>query len=372
MGVSPPKKKRKGGSGGNIFEIEMLPAREGDCLLLTWGTRRKLHHALIDGGRSKTYPSLKHRLEELPAKERTLELFVISHIDRDHIEGALAFLEDRKRPVRFRDIWFNSYDHLRGAKVEAFGALQGERLSAALLRQRLPWNKAFRGKPAETQGARPVAKKLAGGLKITLLSPDRKRLEALIPAWKCTCEDAGLIPGVKARRREIAKGLEVFGRIDIKRLAKLPFEKDDSAPNGTSIAFLAEFKNKRILLAADAHPNVLEESLVATRRARPGRKISLTALKVSHHGSVHNTSPELLNLIKCPKFLISTNGSIHQHPDATAIARLIRLGKPGKELIFNYHSDETLVWTNSTWQGKPKYSTRYPMKGEEGLVIVKL
>jgi phosphoribosyl 1,2-cyclic phosphodiesterase len=72
-----------------VLEIEMLPAREGDCLLLSWGAGASPYRILIDGGRAQTYSSLKRRLSNLPSTKREFELLVITHIDRDHIEGAL-------------------------------------------------------------------------------------------------------------------------------------------------------------------------------------------------------------------------------------------------------------------------------------------
>jgi hypothetical protein len=45
-------------------------------------------------------------------------------------------LEDPASPIQFQDVWFNSYDHLCNSEVEAFGAIRGERLTAAL--RRLP------------------------------------------------------------------------------------------------------------------------------------------------------------------------------------------------------------------------------------------
>jgi beta-lactamase superfamily II metal-dependent hydrolase len=354
---------------GRLFKIEMLPACEGDCLLLTWGTKTRFYHALIDGGRARTYTALKKRLERIPSQELTFELFVISHIDRDHIEGAVAVLEDPNRPIRFRDIWFNGYDHLLNKKVETFGAVQGERLSTALLRNRLPWNKAFSGGAVETNILRPVTKKLAGGLKLTLLSPDRNKLEALIPVWESACREAGLIPGIKARKRELGAEIEVFGRIDIRKLAKMSFEEDRSEPNGTSIAFLAEYGGECALLAADAHPGILEQSL-ATLEEKRKKRLGLSVMKVAHHGSARNTSPSLLKRVVCSKFLVSTNGSIYHHPDQLAMARLITLPKRRKELFFNYKSDETKLWENQNWKRDYVYSTRYPERGEDGTMSV--
>ena len=343
----------------DIFEIEMLPGREGDCLMLTWGEGPRLHRMLIDGGRAQTCPDIKRRVAVLPEAERQFELFIISHVDRDHIEGALALLEDPAMPLGFRDVWFNGYHHLLDPEAEVFGPVQGERVTTALLNRKLPWNKHFGGKAVVTDGERPRSVTLEGDMKLTVLSPNAKKLAAMEPVWKEACKDAGLIPGVAARREEAEEeGWEFFGSINIKQLAEQPFAPDRSEPNGTSIAVLAEYKNKRVLLAADAHPDLVEASLAAL--AKPGEKLFLDAIKVAHHGSQHNTSSRLMDLTSCSKFLISTNGAIHHLPNPVAMSRLIYFGDENKEFIFNYKSDETDLWNNATWKQKYKYQTRYP------------
>jgi hypothetical protein len=61
------------------------------------------------------------------------------------------------------------------------------------------------------------------------------------------------------------------------------------------------------------------------------------AIKVSHHGSALNTSPELLELIDSEKFLISTNGKSFGHPDTETIARIVtRKAAYRRTLYFNY------------------------------------
>ena len=57
--------------------------------------------------------------------------------------------------------------------------------------------------------------------------------------------------------------------------------------------------------------------------------------KISHHGSRKNTSNELLELIKCRKFLISTDGKQHYHPDKESLSRII-CSQERPCLIFNY------------------------------------
>ena len=167
-----------------MFEIEMLPAREGDALWIRYGNPDALRQILIDGGRAGTYNEIKERVAQLPADQRKFELFVITHVDRDHIEGALKLLEDPDLDLAFGEIWFNGYDHLKGVELETFGAMQGERLTTAILRRKARWNTAFSGGAVKVDdvGDLPL-RKLKGGMKLTILSPDTDKLTKLVPAW---------------------------------------------------------------------------------------------------------------------------------------------------------------------------------------------
>lgn len=353
-----------------ILRVEMLPAREGDCILIIYGEADRPCRVMVDGGRLATYSAVRERFSRLPDAERTFELLIVSHVDRDHIEGVLAMLEDPDPPVGFKDIWFNGYDHLRDPDVETFGAVQGERLTVALQRHLDRWNAAFGGRSVEKRSGQNQIT-LDGGLEITLLSPDRKKLEAMVPVWKKECEEAGLIPGMAARRPALPDDLERMGSIDINQLAGQAFVPDRAEANGTSIAILARYEEQQVLLTADSHADLLIESLRPLATAH-GDRLRLDALKVPHHGSQHNLSTELLELVSCPRFLISTNGAYFGHPDAAAIARVIKHGGVRPELIFNYASDETLLWNNPRWKSRLGYATVYPDPSQNGNQVVDL
>jgi hypothetical protein len=79
---------------------------------------------------------------------------------------------------------------------------------------------------------------------------------------------------------------------DLEALAASDFQEDTSTANHSSIAFLAEYDGKRAIFAADAPAGGLLASL---ERLLPEKPFDLDVLKVSHHGSSHTTS---LNLIK--------------------------------------------------------------------------
>lgn len=337
----------------------MLPAREGDCLWIRYGDADAPRQILIDGGRLGTFRDIKERLQNLPVDKREFELFVITHVDRDHIEGALALLEDPDLDLSLKEIWFNGYDHLIGAALETFGAVQGERLTTALLRRKAHWNTAFNGGPVKITDTGELPQiELAGGMTLTLLSPDTDKLAKLAPKWDAECEEAGLRPGIEARRSEV-EGLETFGaQLNVEMLAARPLKPDTTLPNGSSIALLAEYDGIRVLLAADAHIDRLVPSLQAL--VENGEHLRLDAFKLSHHGSSGNISREMLELIECPRYLISTNGSYFKHPAAEAIARLLKFGGASKTLYFNYASDYTNLWDDANLRGAYNYSVEYP------------
>jgi hypothetical protein len=350
-----------------VFTIEMLPAREGDCLWITYGDETRKRHVLIDGGRKATGKEVRKKIAALPPDERRLELVVATHVDRDHIEGLLELAEARFDGVEIGDIWFNGYTHLVNGFVP-MGAAQGERFGDALMEHDLPWNEAFQRKRVAVANGEPIQlPELPGGLKLTLLSPTPEKLDEMRPVWEDEVRIAGMKAGLPPEQA-VPRGFTSMGTIDVDTLAASAFQDDHTEPNGTSIALLAEFAGKRILLSADAHGDVLTASI---RTLADGGKLKLDAFKIAHHGSAHNLSREMLELIDCKRFLISTNGSYFNHPDTSAMSRIVRFGGEQPQLVFNYRSDETESWEDADLQSRYGYSTLYP-SGDNGFQLIDL
>ena len=310
----------------------MLPAQRGDCLWLTYGKRGDLHHVIIDGGPQETIPTLvpvlEERIRRLGGTESRVELLMVSHVDADHIQGAVSLLSDHRRVRLFDDIWFNGYRHLTGL----LGGPDGERLTAALNTQPKRWNKAFGGAAVVISGKGPLPTvTLKGGLEITLLAPGRTALTRLIPQWEKACEKAGIMEGQGAEIAKRSWQRDALLGFNANVLAKRKYTKDTSRPNATSIACIAKYENKRVLLLADAPT---EAVIAGLKRLGPGPH-RFSAVKVSHHGSEHNTSLEFCQLISSKRWLVSTNGAVFEHPDPESLARIVTTqDKP--ELVFNY------------------------------------
>lgn len=352
-----------------IFNINFLPARYGDSLWIEYGDEDQPNIILIDGGTGETRKEIRDLINELP-EPRHIELLVVTHIDQDHIEGILKILEEETLGFTIGSIWFNGWSHLPdNGKVEFFGPVQGERLTAAILKHKLSWNTHFNKEAVVINEVGNLPEIiLKDGFKITLLSPTRSNLIKLKQFWKKEVEDANLQPGFGLQiEEENDEEIEVFGieKPDIDELIKLPFKEDKTAANGSSIAFLGEFAEKRVLFSGDSFPSVILHSLNRIEKDL----FPIDLFKLSHHGSSSNTSPALIEKLDCKKFAISTNGSRYEHPDDVTIARLIKLGGDETQLFFNYRTKYNEKWDDGILKLKYKYYTTYPDYNKEGLKI---
>ena len=354
-----------------MFKVKFLPARFGDSIWIEYGDEQEPHRVLIDGGTAGTRKDIQRLLDALPPEQRRFELVVITHIDRDHIEGVLGLLEQADLSFEVGEVWFNGWFHLPDKPgAVPFGAVQGERLSGAILDHKIPWNRAF-GENAvcipETGGL-PVVE-LPGGLKLTLLSPTVEKLIELKPIWEQEVREAHLEPGFGTVEEEAAEGAVEFGLPilpDVERLANSPFEADASEANGSSLALLAEYEGKRIALTGDAHADILLEAL---ERLSPGERVRLDLYKLSHHGSKFTTDRDLLKKLDCPLYVFSTNGSIFHHPDQETVARVIVAGGNQPKLVFNYRTEHNDIWDNEELKQRHGYTVRYPAGSEQGIEI---
>lgn len=357
-----------------MLSINMLPARQGDALWVEYGDPPR--RLLIDGGVAATWDRLRSRIEAQRHDQRHFELLVISHIDRDHIQGALPLLAQADElGVTFGDVWFNGYRHLPKTPIESLGPVEGERLTTLLLDKRLPWNEAFDGHAVAIpsgDGELP-RRELEGGLLLTVLSPGLPELERLRPIWSKVVTENNLNPEVEHELpTPPTEGVESFGPTpSVDQLAAKPFIPDTTPPNGTSIALLLELEGgPAAILSADAYPRVLQQTVGQLLRKRMGKRLKLNAFKLPHHGSRANVNRGLLELIDCPLHLFSTDGTQTKHPHPEAVARVLDTVTQKPSLAFNYRSDYNEIWRDPATIDRYRYRLCCPDEGEAGLVVV--
>lgn len=356
-----------------MLKIKMYPARNGDSFLVDAGGS----FILIDAGFASTYQDfVKTDLASLSSDGHRLALAVCTHIDADHIGGLLEFFSSNgpepRRIVAVDRVWHNSLRSLplppgreegaegklvlealqrRGlggpAALEPISARQGSSLAKLLKQGVYRWNEGD-GTTYISQDQQPLT--LSKEVSVEVVGPTRARLEALRNVWlkevaklgykggeaptdllddayEMWCANATEAPPPKIRK------VSANGNM---RLADI-YSPDQSPANGSSIAVIIKSAGVRALFLGDAWA---EDTVAMLKSGKPATgPILFDAIKVSHHGSCHNTSPDLLATVDAPCFLISTDGSRHGHPDFEVLAEIVDRPAPfERRLIFNYET----------------------------------
>lgn len=361
-----------------FFRIELLPARQGDAIWIEYGNTSRTRRILIDAGPIDAYKDVESKLKTLPEGDKRVELVVITHVDNDHIEGMIRLFAEKRQKwlIAPEDIWFNGYRHMHEDGV--LGGREGDFLSALLNRRAFGlWNKHFSNKAVNTQPGKPLpVVQLADGMKITLLSPSPPKLKNMAKKWIRDVDKHGLKPGdldkawdqlLSHTKLHPNDGI-LGGPGEIDEVLRKQLKTDQSAANGSSIAFLAEFEGKSCLFLGDSHASIIAKSI--QKLIPPDQqRLKVDAVKVSHHGSRNNISKKLLELIDTRNYLVSTSGARYKHPNKPAINAIILSSLQDPVLWFNYKSDFTQPWEKTLKPGLRSYQTRYPLNKSGGISI---
>ena len=108
--------------------------------------------------------------------------------------------------------------------------------------------------------------------------------------------------------------------------------------------------------------------LEALHRLAAGGRYRVDLCKVSHHGSRHNINRELLSLLDCRHWLLSTSGRRHGHPHREAMARI--LCRPDEATAwFNYRGPTTEEYATPALSARYGFSAVYPAPTDPGITL---
>lgn len=360
--------------------VHFLPAKAGDCFVVEFDNGECI---IVDCGYKSTYEiELKPLLIQLNQKGCRVILMLITHIDQDHIEGAIEFLRENgpsstPKIIKVENIWFNGFfntlfmrDEFRERRRAVIGNLQETRMKMVLgqLSMQINGNAgpisathsqsfeelcAQHGYRLNEQFVDRVIKRSAeirnhlvnhpiqiGECKLIVLSPNEVSLERL--AHKLNIEMIRNF-GVNYELSNHSEFARLFERLMELQIEPGISEEYISASearlerwigtstlahmndvNNACIVIEIEYKDLRLLFTGDSDSDNWAEYLTE----------EYDVIKLSHHGT---TKPniKLLDKTKGKTILISTDGGKqNRHPENDLLARAILSGN--KNIYFNY------------------------------------
>lgn len=344
--------------------LKILPVKCGDAFVLTHkDVKGRVRNIIIDGGYIKSYPKIEKEVENIKSNKQQIDLWVLTHLDADHINGAIKYLREEEKNDKGKLIgrfWFNFFDAFKLSDDSPFLSFgKGFDLREQLQKFNI------KGRQDIINSLKPIT---FGDAKITILSPDHKTFGKLKEKWKSEFRRyVGGDPPVYISNHSVkdAKTIE--------ELSQAKDAKEDSGESGlinrSSIAFLYEENKKRLLMLGDAYPSVLLSVLGKEYSKKNPLKVKY--IKLSHHGSRKNYHTDLLNTVRCTRFIISADGD-NQHgiPDKEVLSKILTHPERdrSKKIIFYFSHDDIrfrkLFETDKDAEARFNFTCKYPMKGK--------
>lgn len=358
--------------------VHFLPAMAGDCILI------ELEHPdciLIDCGYKTTYNTeLRPLLLRLNAEGYRISLMIISHIDRDHIEGAVHFLRengDAEIPaiIPVDEIWINGFFNtlfprleFKHREIDELSLEERKMLSDKLKSLKMSFPDEGYISVAQCKALERLC--VQNGYRVNCSCPDRiVKRSAMRYSEVATnrisiagCQIAILNPGepqLEALSRELDREMiRWFGRDykiqqsdEFTQLFELLMELYEEPTSSEPIMAMSANLKSWLGTSSLTPMNAVNRSSIVVEIIYHGRNMLFTGdgesadwveflapiydlIKISHHGS---TKPNIKLLEKCKAkhLLVSTNGGAYdRYPENELLARMIFSGT--ERLHFNY------------------------------------
>ena len=252
----------------------------------------------------------------------------------------LKLLQDDELGLQIDEVWFNGWPQVSASAIPAHTTTGRPGPAPGRVPDRPPPRPALEHRPSRAvRPARDSTRCCRCRAAPPCPSCARRRpsWSRLRREWDRTVTEAGFAPGDSAA---VARRLEASGRYEPPEeavrsrggppvRARPKLGSDRAVANGSSIAVFFEAEGRRLLLAGDAHARVMVEALRKVAERDGTERVKVDVFKLAHHGSAGNVTRDLLDLVDCDRFVVSTNGQYFNHPDVEAIELL---GRPGGEV----------------------------------------
>lgn len=381
--------------GKGKMTIKMIPAQYGDCF---WINTNNKFNILVDGGLRSTYTKWIKPLVSLEDKRETIfDLVIVTHIDRDHIGGIIALLENCKKSqgMGVKEIWHNGLFQIVGEKflehtdqnaerdekildsIIKKGYLSGEpqnigvsesfALDILIQEKSIVRNLGNEGDAICDKTEDYIIGKLT---KIVVLGPEKESIKAMDKYWQKEMIARNYRFQVK-NRIKLMKAFEfqmsavnnyyappelkVSGADSIELYLSNLGKEDDSVTNRSSICFVIEEGKHKILFLGDT---VICDngSIIEQLEKKYGKEYHFTAIKLPHHGSEYNVSVNFIKRYTADEYYFSTNSKCSEHPSIGVIADIIYYTREySKKLIFNYPLEVIKRFDRNDWKQKYHY-----------------
>lgn len=359
------------------FKFKTFNVDTGDCITLLLKNGDKEIHIMVDCG-LYTQEVNDYIVNEFHSR---IDYLIVTHIDNDHIKGLTEMLKSKPN-LTINHIFYNCYQRtsddlqewdermvenmknvyhhlpvvidMLEQKINA----ETSKSLAELILGNEKWKKVWRREYITDESSMVDLGDDMG--MFIFLSPTKKALDDLDKEyrtlfWKTLYkqkkedykkEETIYESLMRIMEQEDNEGFDeepVSSKVlDEKTLKSYSDEKlgNLTPSNEASIAFIWEHEGHRILFMGDANPDQVVKKIGDVYKDTP-KPVLFDAIKISHHGSAHSTSKELVSIADSERYFVT--GGANARPSYQALSRIIIAPLPEdlshREIRYNREND---------------------------------
>lgn len=297
--------------------VHFLPAQHGDSIIISCDKGENAGIIVVDGGPCSN-PRLNYFVNAVEGFD-VIDLMVLTHHDSDHITGILQYFKRHLNDVSLsvNNIWANCADHIDFETSENISAGQANKLANILDQLQDEKKVSWR---SDIQNQLPVFDFPFATIEI--LSPSLETFKCFQERYEEKISNSITSP-LACNTANTDIDIHCNELANRSKIEPNPANYQ-ALTNMASISFIIRCDGLSIMMLADSFPQEIVECLVNKGYSKEN-KLKVDFIKIAHHGSQHNTSNGLLDLIDCDNYLISTNGGSGQsrHPQRETLANIL-------------------------------------------------
>ena len=311
--------------------IEILKACHGDAFVVHAYKGDNTGIIVIDGGPDQSRIAVNRKLSSF----QCIDLMILTHYDHDHISGINTYvsqhLNDEIFPIK--EVWANCAKSISISAGSNVSFTEASTL-ADVLEDVKKRNNGFLWRSDVVCGQWHHLEYA----DIYVIGPSSEIREKCQLKYEAeTKTDVSDVKNDNSNKKleGLAKNFKI----------KPSVSNPHHLVNMDSIAILLKCDGIKALFLGDTFPCVIADHLKILADSEGG-KLKLDVVKMSHHGSRNNVSNEMLDMLDCNNYIVSTNGGMGNsyHPDRESIANLLLHPNRSKDIklnvLLNYRMDE--------------------------------
>lgn len=359
------------------YKFKTFNVGVGDCITLLLKNGDKELHIMVDCG-LYTQEVNDYIVNEFHS---CIDYLIVTHIDNDHINGLIGMLKSKPN-LTINHIFYNCYQRTSDDLQEwdenmvenvkrVYGHLpvlvdmleqkinaETSMSLAELILENEKWKKVWRREYITDESSMVDLGDDMG--RFIFLSPAKKALNDLDKEyrtlfWKTLYkqkiedykkEETIYEALMRIMEQEDNEGFDeepVSSKVLDENALKLYADekmKGLSPANEASIAFIWDHEGHRILFMGDANPDQVVKKIGDVYKDTP-KTVLFDAIKISHHGSAHSTSRELVSIADSERYFVT--GGANARPSYQALSRIIIAPLPEdlshREIRYNREND---------------------------------